>query len=359
MTQREHPLLPHRRGSSRDAATDGLLLRDALGRPLRDLRISVMDRCNFRCPYCMPQSTFHDGYRFLASAERLSFEEIVRLARLGVRLGVRKLRLTGGEPLLRPNLPDLIGDLSGLAGIEDIALTTNGILLAKYATELKAAGLHRVTVSLDSLDPAVFARLSGGFGGVEQVLDGIEAARRAGLGPVKVNAVIQRGVNDHTALALVEHFRGTGVIVRFIEYMDVGNRNDWRADLVLPSSELAATISRRWPLVPIDRNYRGEVAERQAFADGAGEVGFISSVSQPFCGDCSRARLSSDGMLFSCLFATTGVDLRGPLRAGADDDALTDLLRGTWTRRTDRYSEQRALQRTGRDPKVEMFHVGG
>ena len=358
MTAREHPLLPLRRASTLDAA-GALLLRDTLGRPLRDLRISVMDRCNFRCPYCMPQHTFHDGYRFLASAERLSFEEIVRLARLGARLGVRKLRLTGGEPLLRPNLPDLIGDLSGLAGIEDVALTTNGILLAKYATELKAAGLHRVTVSLDSLDPAVFARMSGGFGGVEQVLEGIDAARRAGLGPVKVNAVIQRGINDHTALALVDHFRGTGVIVRFIEYMDVGNRNDWRSDMVVPSSELAAAIEARWPMAPVDRNYTGEVAERQAFTDGAGEVGFISSVSQPFCGDCSRARLSSDGMLYSCLFATTGVDLRAPLRAGADDDALADLLRSTWARRADRYSEQRALQRAGRDPNVEMFHVGG
>jgi cyclic pyranopterin phosphate synthase len=359
MTDHEHPLLPRRRASAAEALSADLALRDTLGRPLRDLRISVMDRCNFRCPYCMPQHTFHDGYRFLASAERLSFEEIVRLARLGARIGVRKLRLTGGEPLLRPNLPDLIGDLSGLTGIEDVALTTNGILLAKYATELKAAGLHRVTVSLDSLDPAVFARLSGGFGGVDQVLEGIDAARRAGLGPVKVNAVIQRGINDHTALDLVERFRGTGVIVRFIEYMDVGNRNDWRAELVVPSAELAATISARWPLVPVHRNYAGEVAERQAFADGAGEVGFISSVSQPFCGDCSRARLSSDGMLYSCLFATRGVDLRGPLRAGADDDALTDLLRGTWARRADRYSEQRARQRADGGPKVEMFHVGG
>lgn len=359
MTDRELPLLPRRRTSGFDASAGGPALRDTLGRPLRDLRISVMDRCNFRCPYCMPQHTFHDGYRFLASAERLSFEEIVRLARLGARLGVRKLRITGGEPLLRPNLPDLIGDLSGLGGIEDLALTTNGILLAKYASELKAAGLHRVTVSLDSLDPAVFAQLSGGFGGVDQVLEGIEAARRAGLGPVKVNAVIQRGVNDHTAPALVERFRGTGVIVRFIEYMDVGNRNEWRPDLVVPSSELAARIGARWPLVPIDRNYPGEVAERQAFADGAGEVGFISSVSQPFCGGCSRARLSSDGTLYSCLFATAGVDLRAPMRAGADDDALTDLLRRVWAQRSDRYSEQRAAQRADRDPKVEMFHVGG
>ena len=353
------PLHDLRRGSGGPASRGDPTVRDTLARPLRDLRISVMDRCNFRCPYCMPQHTFHDGYRFLASAERLSFEEIVRLARLGAGLGVRKLRITGGEPLLRPNLPDLIGDLSGLPGIEDVALTTNGILLAKYATELKAAGLHRVTVSLDSLDPEVFARMSGGFGGVDQVLEGIEAARRAGLGPVKVNAVIQRGVNDHTALALVERFRGSGVIVRFIEYMDVGNRNDWREERVVPSAELAGRIAERWPLEPADRRYAGEVAERQIFVDGGGEVGFISSVSQPFCGGCSRARLSSDGTLYTCLFATNGIDLRGPLRGGADDQALTALLRGVWERRTDRYSEQRAQRAARGVGKVEMFHVGG
>ncbi len=333
--------------------------RDGLGRPLRDLRISVMDRCNFRCPYCMPKETFHDGYRFLKSTERLSFEEIARLVRVAVPLGVRKLRITGGEPLLRPNLPDLIGDLTTIPGIEDVALTTNGVLLAKHATELRAAGLSRVTVSLDSLDPAVFARMSGGFGGVEQVLEGIEAALRAGLAPIKVNAVIQRGVNDHTALDLVERFRGTGVIVRFIEYMDVGTRNDWRPDLVVPSAELAARVHARWPLVPLDRHYRGEVAERHAFADGSGEVGFISSVSQPFCGDCSRARLSSDGSIFTCLFATQGADLRGPLRAGASDEELGELLRAIWSKRMDRYSELRAeLRRRGGD-KVEMYFIGG
>ncbi len=332
---------------------------DALSRPLRDLRISVMDRCNFRCPYCMPHATFHDGYRFLKSAERLDFAEIVRLARLFVPLGVRKLRITGGEPLLRPNLPDLIGDLTTIPGIEDVALTTNGMLLAKYATELKASGLSRVTVSLDSLDPAVFARMSGGFGGVEQVLDGIEQARRAGLAPIKVNAVIQRGVNDHTAVALVEHFRGTGVIVRFIEYMDVGNRNDWQAERVVPSRELAAAIAARWPLRSLTPNYRGEVAERYAFEDGAGEVGFISSVSQPFCGDCSRARLSSDGSLFTCLFASQGADLRGPLRSGASDAELGDLMQAIWTRRVDRYSELRAALRARAGDKIEMYYIGG
>jgi len=328
---------------------------------MHDLRISVMDRCNFRCPYCMPRETFHERYRFLGSHERLSFDEIVRLARLFVQLGVRKLRLTGGEPLLRTNLPDLIGDLTAIPGVEDVALTTNGVLLARYAGELKAAGLKRVTVSLDSLDDAVFARMSGGFGGVAEVLDGIEAARRAELTPVKVNAVVQRGVNDHTALGLVERFRGTGVIVRFIEYMDVGNRNHWSSDLVVPSRELAAQIGARWPLAPLRPDYRGEVAERYAFADGAGEVGFISSVSQPFCGDCSRARLSSDGVLYSCLFATHGTSLRDALRGGASDDALLEQIRTTWSKRTDRYSELRASLRpqAHEQPKVEMFYIGG
>ena len=337
------------------------LPRDTLSRPMHDLRISVMDRCNFRCPYCMPRETFHERYRFLGSHERLSFDEIVRLARLFVQLGVRKLRLTGGEPLLRANLPDLIGDLTAIPGVEDVALTTNGVLLARYAGELKAAGLKRVTVSLDSLDDAVFARMSGGFGGVAEVLDGIEAARRAELTPVKVNAVVQRGVNDHTALGLVERFRGTGVIVRFIEYMDVGNRNHWSSDLVVPSRELAAQIGARWPLAPLRPDYRGEVAERYAFADGAGEVGFISSVSQPFCGDCSRARLSSDGVLYSCLFATHGTSLRDALRGGASDDALLEQIRATWSKRTDRYSELRASLRpqVHEQPKVEMFYIGG
>ena len=333
--------------------------RDTLGRPMRDLRISVMDRCNFRCPYCMPRETFHEGYRFLKSSERLSFEEIVRLARLTVPLGVRKLRITGGEPLLRPNLIDLVGDLTSIPGIEDVALTTNGVLLAKYASELKAAGLARVTISLDSLDPEVFARMSGGFGGVEDVLDGIEHARRAGLAPIKVNAVIQRGVNDHTALQLVEHFRGSGVIVRFIEYMDVGNRNHWDPARVVPSKELAGRIGARWPLRPLSPNYRGEVAERCEFVDGSGEIGFISSVSQPFCGDCSRARLSSDGSLFTCLFATAGFDLRGPLRAGATDEELAQMIRAVWTQRLDRYSEQRAELRRRGGSKVEMFFIGG
>jgi cyclic pyranopterin phosphate synthase len=309
----------------------------------------------------MPRETFHDRYRFLGSHERLSFDEIVRLARLFVRLGVHKLRLTGGEPLLRPALPDLIGDLTAIDGLDDIALTTNGVLLAKYAFELRAAGLQRITVSLDSADPEVFRRMSGGLGGPEDVLAGIEQARRAGLEPIKINAVVQRGVNDHTVLDLVERFRGTGVIVRFIEYMDVGNRNHWRSELVVPSKELAERIGARWPLTALRPAYRGEVAERYAFADGQGEVGFISSVSQPFCGDCSRARLSSDGVLYTCLFATHGLSLRDALRGGASDDVLLELIRGLWLKRADRYSELRASlsAQSQEQRKVEMFYIGG
>jgi cyclic pyranopterin phosphate synthase len=335
--------------------------RDRLDRPLRDLRISVMDRCNFRCPYCMPREQFHDAYRFLKSSQRLSFEEILRLARLFVAQGVCKIRLTGGEPLLRANLADLIGDLTSIAGVDDVALTTNGILLARHAAELKAAGLNRITVSLDSLDPEVFSRMSGGFGGVNEVLAGIEAAQRADLTPIKINAVIQRGVNDHTVLDLVDRFRGTGVIVRFIEYMDVGNRNHWEANRVVPSRELADLINTRWPIKPLERNYRGEVARRYGFADGAGEIGFISSVTQAFCGECSRARLSSDGALYTCLFAAQGTSLRDPLRAGATDDELAELIRRIWSGRQDRYSELRAnlRQASGDHTKVEMYYIGG
>ena len=333
---------------------------DALRRPIHDLRISVMDRCNFRCPYCMPRETFHDAYRFLKSSERLDFAEILRLARVFVRAGVKKIRITGGEPLLRPNLADLIGDLTQLPDIEDIALTTNGMLLAKYATELKAAGLQRITVSLDTLDPEIFAKMSGGFGGVSEVLEGIEQARRAGLAPIKINTVVQRGVNDHTLMDLLAHFRGSGVVVRFIEYMDVGTRNHWNQQLVVPSRELRELVHARWPIAPRERNYRGEVAERYAFEDGSGELGFISSVSQPFCGDCSRARISSDGSFYTCLFATQGTDLRAPLRAGASDDELYELIRGVWSGRRDRYSELRASLRDASElHKVEMNYIGG
>jgi cyclic pyranopterin phosphate synthase len=334
---------------------------DRLGRPLHDLRISVMDRCNFRCPYCMPKEQFHEHYRFLKSQERLSFDEIVRLARLFASLGVRKLRLTGGEPLLRANLADLIGDLTDIPGIDDIALTTNGVLLGQHAVDLHANGLRRVTVSLDTLDREVFTRMSGGFGALDQVLSGIDAAIAAGLTPVKINAVIERGLNDHTALDLVERFRGSPVIVRFIEFMDVGNRNKWRPDLVVPSRELAARIHERWPIQPISENYKGEVAERWRFEDGAGEVGFISSVSQPFCAACSRARLSSEGKFYTCLFATHGLDLRAPLRAGSGDADVLQLIRGVWHGRNDRYSELREeMRRTlPETKKIEMNYIGG
>jgi cyclic pyranopterin phosphate synthase len=333
---------------------------DTRGRPLSDLRISVMDRCNFRCPYCMPRETFDDRYRFLSTNERLSFEEISRLARLFVAEGVRKLRLTGGEPLLRAGLADLVGELSSIEGVEDLALTTNGVLLAQHAAELAANGLRRVTVSLDTLDPETFRRMSGGFDGLERVQDGIRAALEAGLAPVKVNAVIQKGVNDGQVLDLVRHFRGTGVTLRFIEYMDVGNRNDWDPGRVVPSRELRDAIAAEYPLTAVAGGYRGEVAERYAYVDGAGEIGFISSVSQPFCGDCTRARLSSDGVFYTCLFAVNGTDLRSPLREGANDDALLERIRGSWRRRDDRYSELRRVPATGQPlRKIEMHYIGG
>ena len=334
---------------------------DRLGRSLHDLRISVMDRCNFRCPYCMPKDAFHEHYRFLRSQERLSFDEIVRLSRLFANLGVRKLRLTGGEPLLRANLADLVGDLSTVPGVDDIALTTNGVLLGQHAVDLFANGLKRVTVSLDTLDKEVFARMSGGFAALDQVLEGIEAAIAVGLTPVKINAVVERGVNDHTVFDLVERFRWRPVILRFVEFMDVGNRNAWRPEMVVPSREIVARVNARWPIRPLTENYRGEVAKRWAFEDGGGEIGFISSVSQPFCGACSRARLSSEGKFYTCLFATEGLDLRTPLRSGADDDELLRLIRGVWSARSDRYSELREQLR--RDDtthrKIEMYYIGG
>jgi cyclic pyranopterin phosphate synthase len=334
------------------------IVRDRFARPLHDLRISVMDRCNFRCPYCMPEDKYHKDFQFLKSSERLSFEEILRIAQIFAGLGVKKLRITGGEPLLRPNLPDLVGDLSRIEGIDDVALTTNGVLLAQHAAALKAAGLARVTVSLDSLDEEVFVAMNGGRGRPERVLEGIREAIGAGLTPLKINTVVIRGVNDGTVLGLIEHFRGTGVIVRFIEYMDVGTINHWRLADTVPSRELVATIGARWPLRPVGSNYHGEVASRYAFEDGQGEIGFISSVTEPFCGSCTRARLSSDGQLFTCLFAARGTDLKGPLRAGATDDELRDIIVSTWQQREDRYSELRA-QLKAETGKVEMYYIGG
>jgi cyclic pyranopterin phosphate synthase len=332
--------------------------RDTRARPLRDLRISVTDRCNFRCAYCMPREVFGPDYPFLAHADVLSYEEIARLARLFAELGAVKLRITGGEPLVRRELPELVRRLAGTAGVEDLTLTTNGYLLAEQAAALAAAGLRRVSVSLDALDPEVFERMNGVGARVERVLDGIAAAAAAGLSPIKVNAVVQRGVNEHTLVDLARHFRGSGHVLRFIEYMDVGSSNGWRLEQVVPAREILATIGAAFPLEPLERSYRGEVAERWRYRDGAGEIGVVASVSQPFCGDCTRARLSADGKLYTCLFATHGSDLRGPLRAGASDAELRALLGSLWSARADRYSEIRTSF-TPSLPKVEMSRLGG
>ncbi len=333
--------------------------RDTLQRPLHDLRISVIDRCNFRCPYCMPEDKYKDDHVFLKKDERLRFEEIERIARIFAHLGVRKLRLTGGEPLLRRDLPTLIAMLAKIELIDDIALTTNGVLLPRFAQALRDAGLQRLTVSLDSLDSQVFRQLSGGKGEVDEVLAGIASAERAGFTQIKINCVVMRGVNDGHVLDLIDHFRGTGHIPRFIEYMDVGTLNGWKKDLVVPSAELKARIAQRWALEPLDPNYRGEVARRYALS-GGGEVGFISSVSQPFCGDCTRGRLSADGKLYTCLFAQAGHDIRSAMRAGADDAEMAALIAGFWRARKDRYSEMRAeIRASGDQEKVEMFSIGG
>ncbi|MEJ2171727.1 MAG: GTP 3',8-cyclase MoaA [Woeseiaceae bacterium] len=334
---------------------------DALGRPLHDLRISLLDRCNFRCPYCMPETEFHADYEFLMRSQRLTHNEILKVVRVATALGVSKIRLTGGEPLLDKKLPDLVGRIAVLAGVDDLALTTNAMLLAPVAQELAEAGLNRVTVSLDSLDEQVFKSMSGGRGNLEAVLEGIAAAERAGLAPIKINTVVQRGVNDHTVIDLLDHFRGSGHIVRLIEFMDVGNRNGWRMDQVVPSRELLAMVQARWPLRPVGRNYPGEVARRYQYVDGQGEIGFISSVTEPFCGSCSRARLSADGVLYTCLFATHGTDLREPIRNGADDEELGDILSRIWLQRADRYSELRRPDVAEHHAlsKVEMYRIGG
>ncbi len=336
-------------------------LQDALRRPLHDLRISLLDQCNFRCPYCMPEDKFHADYEFLKKKQRLTYEEILRVASVAAGLGVSKIRLTGGEPLLDKNLATLVEGLARLPGIDDLALTTNGMRLAPLAGRLKDAGLQRVTISLDSLDKEVFRRMSGGRGDLETVLRSIDAAESAGLSPIKINVVVQRGVNDHTLMDLLEHFRGTPHVVRLIEFMDVGNRNGWRMDQVVPSRELLERVSQRWPLRRIDKNYPGEVARRYAYIDGEGEIGFISSVTAPFCGDCSRARLSADGVLYTCLFASQGTDLREALRNEADEEELTDILSRIWLQRADRYSELRSpeLAEAHRQRKVEMYRIGG
>ena len=333
-------------------------LLDTLNRPLHDLRISVTDRCNFRCTYCMPKEVFGRDYPFLPRAELLTFEEITRLARIFVAHGVEKIRLTGGEPLLRKDIEHLIAMLGEINGLKDLTLTTNGSMLARKAKALKAAGLQRVTVSLDSLDDSVFSAMNDVNFPVERVLEGIEAADRAGLHPIKVNVVIKKNLNDTHILDMAHHFRGTGHIVRFIEYMDVGHSNGWRMDEVVPATEIIRTIDERWPLEPVDSNYRGEVANRYRYKDGQGEIGVIASVTQAFCSTCTRARLSAEGKLYTCLFGIRGHDFRALLRGNKSDEELSEFLQSVWRIRRDRYSELRS-ERTLNLPKVEMSYIGG
>ncbi len=335
-----------------------MAVTDGFQRPLHDLRISITDRCNFRCTYCMPKEVFGRDFQFVPWSQLLTFEEIARVAGVFVALGVEKIRLTGGEPLVRRNVEALVGMLAGLPGLRDLTLTTNGSLLARKAAALKEAGLKRITVSLDSLDDAVFKAMNDVDFPVARVLEGIEAARAAGLWPIKINVVVKRGVNDQGVVDLARHFHGTGHILRFIEYMDVGTTNGWRLDDVVPAAEIVAAISAELPLEPADPNYRGEVARRYRYRDGGGEIGIISSVTQPFCGNCTRARLSSEGKLYTCLFGADGYDLRSLLRNGASDEEIGAFVRTVWSGRRDRYSELRTLA-TGRLRKVEMSHIGG
>ena len=333
---------------------------DRLGRPLRDLRISVTDRCNFRCHYCMPKEVFGPDFEFISRDEVLSFEEIERIARIAADLGVRKFRLTGGEPLLRADLPTLVKMLADIPDTE-IALTTNATLLASQADRLAAAGLDRITVSLDSINDAVFREMNDMDFPVAMVLEGIDAASEAGLGPIKVNAVVRSGVNDHTLIDLARHFRGSEHIVRFIEFMDVGTTNGWRLDEVMPTSDLVSLIDDKFPLDSIAPQYEGEVAKRYRYRDGRGEIGFITSVTQPFCASCSRARISADGRLYTCLFAAEGSDLRARLRDGTSDEELRAHLSNIWRERSDRYSEQRS-EATGElegRRRIEMSYIGG
>ena len=330
---------------------------DTFNRPLRDLRISVTDRCNFRCVYCMPKEVFGKDFQFLPRAEILSFEEIERLVRVFVRLGVRKVRLTGGEPLVRRNIERLVEMLAKIGDL-DLTLTTNGSLLAAKARALRDAGLKRVTVSLDSLDDAVFKAMNDVDFPVAKVLEGMDAAEAAGLAPIKVNMVVKRGLNEQSILPMARHFRGTGRILRFIEYMDVGSSNGWRLDDVVSAREIIATIDRELPLEPVERNYTGEVAERWRYKDGSGEIGVIASVTQAFCADCTRARLSADGSLFTCLFATQGHDLRPLVRSDATDAQIAESISAIWTARDDRYSELRSEETAGLK-KIEMSFIGG
>jgi len=344
------------RAAAQGARASGALA-DTRGRPLRDLRISVTDRCNFRCVYCMPKEIYDANHEFLPRAELLTFEEITRLARIFVDQGVTKLRLTGGEPLLRRNIERLVEMLARLGNI-DLTLTTNGALLAKKAPSLRDAGLTRVTVSLDSLDDATFRRMNDVDFPVAKVLAAIDAAAAAGLAPVKVNMVVKRGTNEASIVPMARHFKGSGHIVRYIEYMDVGATNGWRMDDVVPAGEIVRAIDAELPLEPADPNYTGEVAERWRYRDGGGEIGIIASVTQAFCRDCTRARLSTDGKLYTCLFATAGFDLRALLRDGSGDGAIGNAIAAIWRQRADRYSEIRT-ENTARVPKVEMSYIGG
>jgi cyclic pyranopterin phosphate synthase len=336
-------------------------MKDVFGRTLADLRVSVTDRCNFRCVYCMPEEIYGERYQFLPKPELLTYEEIERLVRLFVSLGARKVRITGGEPLLRSHLDILIAKLGGIDGLEDLTLTTNGYLLQKQALSLKKAGLQRVTVSLDALDDTVLENINGRKIGSRRILDGIKTANEVGLHPIKVNMVVQRGINDHAILDMIKYFKGTGNIVRFIEYMDVGTRNQWELNQVVDAAAIVRIINKQFPIEPIAKSYLGEVANRYRFLDGKGEIGIISSVTNPFCAQCTRARLSADGKLFTCLFSGNGLDLKTPLRQGADDEALLRLMHDTWSKRSDRYSELRSrLSETERSqPKIEMYQIGG
>ena len=337
------------------------MIVDQFTRPMRDLRISVIDACNYRCTYCMPLEEYPDSYAFIDKKDRLSFDEISRLVHIFVGLGITKVRITGGEPLLRKDLPHLISKIKTQGGIDDLALTTNGHWLEKYAESLKNAGLRRVSVSLDSLDGEVFSRMSGrGFTPV-RILAGIRKAQEVGFHPIKINVLVQRGVNDHCLVDIAKYFKGSGVIVRFIEYMDVGNRNGWKSEQVVPTSEVFSGINNLFPLIPKEKNSSGEVANRYEYADGSGEIGFISSVTRPFCKSCNRIRLSSDGKLYTCLFATRSMDLRGPMRKGATDPELEDIIVNTWKERTNRYSEMRAARTPSKMPsqKIEMYQIGG
>ena len=335
------------------------LITDQFDRPFRDLRVSVTDRCNFRCIYCMPAEIYGERYEFLPKADLLTFEEITRLTTVLAKLGALKVRLTGGEPLVRNEIEKLVAMLARADGVQDLTLTTNAYLLPQKAQALRDAGLQRVTVSLDTLDDEIFRHMNGRGFGTQKVLEGIEAAERVGFGQIKINCVVQRGVNDHTIVDLARYFKERGHIVRFIEYMDVGNRNGWRLDHVVSADEIVAAIESEMPLEPIESNYRGEVALRYRYRDGGGELGIIASVTRPFCGDCTRLRLSPEGSLYTCLFATRGTDVRGPMRAGATDQEIESILRRVWGARTDRYSEERASVTEPVRDKVEMYHIGG